>query len=105
MAKKEIKQEETRGTHTNWFAPHLWPSIFAIVKKHGDFTTALHYLKTFHRKPRKVNGPYEKLSKGSFYEWFTPRKELKPDLKKAIARGTASTHTFFNSRNKTKIER
>jgi hypothetical protein len=62
MAEKEIKQEDneedensksrkkrkTLGTYTNWFAPHHWPSIFAIVKKHGDLINVLHYLKTFH---------------------------------------------------------
>ncbi len=61
-----------RNAYTNWFASHLWFSILANVKKHGDFIGVFHYLKTFHRKPRKVNGPYEKLSKGSLYEWFTP---------------------------------
>jgi len=66
------------------------------VKKHGDLTTALHYLKTFHRKPREVNGPYEKLNRRSLYEWFTPRKELKPHLKKVIARGTTSIPTHFS---------
>jgi hypothetical protein len=96
MAKKEIKQGETRSTYTNWFAPHLWPSIFASVKKHGDLTTAFHYLKTFHRKPREVNGPYEKLSRGSLYEWFTLRKKLKPHLKKTIARGTTPIPTHFS---------
>jgi hypothetical protein len=90
------ERNQTRRDTRYWFAPHLWPSIFAIVKKHGDLTIALHYLKTFHRKPREVNGPYEKLSRGSLYEWFTPRKELKPHLKKAIARGTASIPTHFS---------
>jgi hypothetical protein len=47
---KSIKKKN-KGVYTNWFAPHLWPSILATVKKHGDFTSALHYLKTFHREP------------------------------------------------------
>jgi hypothetical protein len=78
---KSTKRRKTQGTYTNWFASHFWPSIFATVKKHGDFTSAFHYLKTFHRKPGKVSGPYEKLSRGSLYEWFTPRGKLKPHLK------------------------
>jgi hypothetical protein len=61
-----------RSVYTNWFAPHLWVSILVDVEKYGDFIGVFHYLKTFHRKPREVSGPYEKLSKGSLYEWFTP---------------------------------
>ncbi len=109
IAKKEVKQEDndedenskstkkrkTQGTYTNWFAPYLWPSIF-VVKKHGDFTNVLHYLKTFHRKPGKVNGPYENLNGRSLYEWFTPRGKLKPHLKKTITRGIASFPTHFS---------
>jgi hypothetical protein len=59
MAEKEIKQEDneedensksakikkTLGTYTNWFALDHWPSIFAVVKKHGDLINVLHYLK------------------------------------------------------------
>ncbi len=66
------------------------PSILAIVKKHGDLTSALHYLKTFHRKPREFSGPYEKLNKGSLYEWFTLRGELKPHVKVVVEKGTTS---------------
>jgi len=66
------------------------------MKKHGDFTNAFHYLKTFHKKPRKVNGPYEKLNRGSHYEWFTPRGELKQHLKKVIARSIVSFLTHFS---------
>jgi hypothetical protein len=66
------------------------------MKKHGHLTNAFHYLKTFHRKPREVSGPYEKLKKGSLYEWFTPRGKLIPHLKKTIARRTTSfqVHIF-----------
>ncbi len=110
IAKKEVKQEDneedenskstkrkkTQGTYTNWFAPHLWPSIFVVVKKHGDFTNIFHYLKTFHRKPGKVSGPCENLSGGSLYEWFTPRGKFKPHLKEAITRGIASFPTHFS---------
>jgi hypothetical protein len=38
---------------------------------------------------------YEKLSKGSLYEWFTPRGELKPHLKEVITKGTTSNLTHF----------
>jgi hypothetical protein len=47
---------------------YFWPSIFVVVKKHGDLTNVFHYLKTFHKKPRKVNRLYEKLSRGCRYE-------------------------------------
>jgi hypothetical protein len=61
------------------------------MKKHGDLIGALHYLKTFHRKPIEVGGPYEKLNRGSLYEWFTPRGELKPHVKVVVEKGTTST--------------
>jgi hypothetical protein len=66
------------------------------VKKHSDLTNVLHDLKTFHRKLGEVSGPYEKLNRGSLYEWFTPRRELKPHLKEAIARRTTSIPTHFS---------
>jgi hypothetical protein len=53
-------------------------------------------LKTFHRKPEEVSCLYEKLNKGAFYEWFTPRGKLKPHLKEAIAKGIASIPTHFS---------
>jgi hypothetical protein len=61
------------------------------VKKHGDLIGALHYLKTFHRKSIKVGGPYEKLNRGSLYEWFTPKGKLKPQVKVVVEKGTTST--------------
>jgi hypothetical protein len=63
------------------------------MKKHGDLIGAFNCLKTFHRKPGEVNGPYEKLSRRSLYEWFTPRKELKPHVKVVVKNGIASTVT------------
>jgi hypothetical protein len=83
-------KKRKRSVYTNWFAPHLWPSILAAVKKHGDFTSALHYLKTFHRKLGKISGPYEKWNRGSLYEWFTLRRELKPHVKVVVKKGTTS---------------
>jgi hypothetical protein len=48
------------------------------------------------------------LSKGFLYEWFTPRRELKPHLKKSIARRTISfygTHiSILETRPKLKDE-
>jgi hypothetical protein len=70
------------------------------VKKHGDFTCAFHYLKAFHRKLGKVSGSYEKLSKWSLYEWFTPERELKPHVKVVEEQRTTFTVVekhFFNS--------
>jgi hypothetical protein len=67
ISKREIKKEtidDARnskptkkrkiGAYTNWFAPHLWPLILATMKKHGDLTCALHYLKTFPKKQEKL---------------------------------------------------
>jgi hypothetical protein len=60
------------------------------MTRHGDITSAPHYLKTFHRKPGEVNSPYEKLNKWSLYEWFTLRKELKAHVKVVVEKGTTS---------------
>jgi hypothetical protein len=61
-----------------------------------DLTSALQYLKTFHRKPEKVSCLYEKLNMGALYEWFTPRGKLKPHLKEAIAKGITSIPTHLS---------
>jgi hypothetical protein len=95
MQKLQIIKKWIGGTYTNWFALHLWLPIFAIVKKHRNFINVLHYLKTFHKKTREINGPSDKLSRGSFYEWFTPRGEIKPHLKSAIEKGTTSMHQRY----------
>jgi hypothetical protein len=60
------------------------------MKKHYNFISAIHYLKIFHKKPREVNGPYDKLIISSLYEWFTPRREIKPHLKSVIEKGLTS---------------
>jgi hypothetical protein len=60
------------------------------MKKHCNLINAFPYLKTFHKKLRKVNGTYDKLSRGFLYKWFTPRGEIKPHLKNAIEKGIAS---------------
>jgi hypothetical protein len=78
------------------------------MKKHHNFINAFHYLKTFHKKLGKFNGTYDKLNKGSLYKWLMPRREIKPHLKNAIEKRItfmAIKDTFFNSRNKTKIEK
>jgi hypothetical protein len=78
------------------------------MKKHYNLTSVLHYLKTFHKKPKEVSGPHDKLNRGSLYEWFTPRREIKPHLKKCHTKKdnfSSIKDTFFNSGNKTKIEK
>jgi len=80
-----------KGVYTNWFAPHLWLSILATLKKHGDLPGAFHHLKTFHKKSGKVSGPYEKLNRRYFYEWFTPIGELKLHVKVVVEKMIAST--------------
>jgi hypothetical protein len=74
------------------------------MKKHGDLTSALHYLKTFHRKLGEDSGPYEKLSRGSLYEWFTPRGELKPHVKVVVEKGTSITIEKHFSILETRLE-
>ncbi len=103
ISKREIEKEtiddvnnskstkkRKRSAYTNSFAPHLWPLILVAVKKHGDLTSVLHYLKTFHNKIGEVSGPYENLSRKSLYEWFTPRREIKPHMKIVVEKGTTS---------------
>jgi hypothetical protein len=103
ISKREIKNEtiddannskstkkRKRGVYTNWFTAHLWPLILTTVKKHGDLIRVIHYLKTFHRKLGEVSGPYEKLIKGSLYEWLTPRRELIPHMKIVVEKRTTS---------------
>jgi hypothetical protein len=50
----------------------------AIVKKHGNNSQALHFLKIAYRKLR-VPSPCEKLVKASLWDWFTPHGDLKPN--------------------------
>jgi hypothetical protein len=49
---------------------HLWPPIFAVMNNHRNLINALHYLKTFHKKLKEINGTYDKFSRGSLYKWF-----------------------------------
>jgi len=79
---KQIKQEsdeETNSqrpnkrisTHTQWFDPQLWPLIQIVVGKHKNLRNVLHYLCTFHKKPKKHNLiSFDKLAR-SEVEWFT----------------------------------
>jgi hypothetical protein len=77
--RKSSKKKMEMVTPPNWQRQEInkvltlinLPPIFVVMKKHCDLTSVLHYLKTFHKKSRKVIGPYEKLNKGSFYnEWL-----------------------------------
>jgi len=79
------------------------------VEKHGDLIGAFHYLETFHRKLGEVSGPYEKLSRQSVYEWFTPKGELKPHVNVVVEKGTTSIvvekrFSIFETRPKLKDE-
>jgi hypothetical protein len=89
-------KKRKRSAYTNLFAPQIWPLILATVKKHGDLISAFHYLKTFHRKPGKICAPYEKLSRGSLYEWFTPRTTCESCYKEED-NFHRYKKTFFNS--------
>jgi len=57
------------------------------VKKYGNNSQALHFLKFAHKKPR-IPSPYEKLEKASLRDWFTPNGDLKPNYIHATRLGT-----------------
>ncbi len=83
LSNKEIKQEanggkqKIRGECTNWFQPNLWPPILDVIKKYGNNSQALHFLKTTHKK-HGIPSPYEKLQKASLWDWLTPNRDFKP---------------------------
>jgi hypothetical protein len=58
-----------------------------VVKKYGNNSQALHFLKIAHKKPRIPN-PYEKIGKASLWDWFTLNGELKPNYIHATKPGT-----------------
>jgi hypothetical protein len=53
------------------------------IKKHGNNSNGLHFLKTTYKKTN-VPSPYEKLSKACLSEWFITCNELKPNYKHAV---------------------
>lgn len=69
--------KKTRGTYMNWYQLDLWPPIHAAVKQHKNLGAALHYIQVTHRKLGVSESPYDKLSRGSLYKWFTTKSELK----------------------------
>lgn len=68
------------GPYNNWFAPTLWPTIFATIKKHRNIITTLNHLQTFHKKLREVHGLYVKLSR-TLYDFFAPIRAIKDKYK------------------------
>lgn len=85
---KQIKQESDEKTNSQrpkkkistyilWFDPQLWPLIQIVVGKHKNLTNVLHYLWTFHKKPRHHNlTSFDELAKSEI-EWFTPHGRFK----------------------------
>ena len=71
------KKTKVRRPYINWFLPALWKPIYAVVKQHKNLTTALNYLCTKHKVPRETYSVYDKISRGSLYEWFSPTCILK----------------------------
>jgi hypothetical protein len=84
------KKAKVRRPYTNWFVPSLWEPIFAAVKQHRNLTSALHYLQSKYKKPGQSCSVYDKLSRGSLYEWFTPTSELKEGYKNYVYLGTST---------------
>lgn len=70
--------------YTNWFKLNLWGTIHVAMRKYEVFSLGLHYLKLIRRKASCNTGTCEKFTKGSLYEWFTPRGELKENHKHFI---------------------
>jgi hypothetical protein len=94
---QELKEEEprskkakVRGSYTNWFVPSLWEPIFAAVKQHQNLTSVLHYLRSKYKLLGQSSSVYDKLSRGSLYEWFIPTGELKEGYKDYVYLGTSA---------------
>ena len=84
------KKTKVRGPYTNWFLPNLWKPILAVVKQHKNLTAALNYLRTKHKVSGETYSVYDKLSRGSLYEWFSPTGILKERYKQHILKGSSS---------------
>jgi hypothetical protein len=48
---EDEKKSKKIGAYTNWFQSHLWPPIAVTIKRHGNNSNALHFLKTTYKKP------------------------------------------------------
>jgi hypothetical protein len=75
-SKRPSKCMKKRGAYQNWFQPHLWPQILAIVKKYGNNKIAFTFLQNAYKSPW-LPSPYAKLTKSTMWEWFTKEGELK----------------------------
>jgi hypothetical protein len=80
---KMKNNQRKKGAYTNWFQLYLWPPIATAIKRHGNNSNALHFLKTTYKKTN-IPSPYEKLSKACLSKWFTTSSELKPNCKHAV---------------------
>jgi hypothetical protein len=89
MEKSPPKTKKVRGQYTNWFAPSLWGPIHLAVRKYRSIHYALKHLKTMYKTPGESQGVYENLSRGSMYEWFTSRGELKEGYKQYVNEGSS----------------
>jgi hypothetical protein len=54
------------------------------MKHHQNIYNVLKYLNATYRKPRKVDGVYDHLSKGSLVEWFHHNEKLKENYKRYV---------------------
>ena len=88
MKKSPPKTKKVRGQYTNWLAPSLWGPIHLAVQKYRSIHYALKHLKTMYKIPGESQCVYENLSRGSMYEWFTSRGELKEGYKQYIDNGS-----------------
>ena len=60
------------------------------MKPHKILTAALNYLCTKHKVPRETYSVYDRLYRGSLYEWLSPIGILKEKYKQHILKGPSS---------------
>ena len=89
QSKKKIKLQPIdivhggRGKYCNWFQPHLCPPIVEAIKKYSNNMQALRYLQTTFRS-LGILSPYENISRGSLWTWFTKDGNLRDNYLHAV---------------------
>lgn len=87
-AKKDTSQPKQRKRHSynQWFTKELFPPIQDAVKRYGQNTAAVNYLKLAFKTPGGPS-PYEQLSRSNLWDWFDTRGNLKPNYMEAAKLG------------------
>jgi hypothetical protein len=87
-------KKKRRGPYTNWFTSTLWPPILAVVKMQKNLGDALDYLQNHFKMPGQAHGPYQGLTRGTLYNWFTPNGEMRDGVKRFVEVGTYFTKSL-----------